>query len=378
MNDLRLQKIRLNWENYFIRKGRECKKFWSEYLEHNSKNNILFILGIGFDPRINIGLETLIDAGAENIVCLGIRIDEGQDSPTQKYSEIVEENYEKIKNLVESKNIKVAKIKMFDSSKRRIGPRELLKVLRDVNLQEHLNIVVDVSALPRCVFFTMLTTLLERIKSSGKHINLHVMVAENPELDNKIKPEIPDEEPYSFPGFSKYISQTTMEDVSKVWIPILGEGKRFHLRRIYDVLKPQEVCPMLPFPAKNPRRCDDLIKEYYEFLFDSIQVEPKNFIYAAEDNPFDVYRQIVYTAIRYNNSLELLGGCITIISPLSSKIMTIGAALSAYELRSQNIRIAAMHLDALGYTLLDNIEYLRNISKHSEIFSIWLTGDCYE
>ena len=99
---------------------------------------------------------------------------------------------------------------------------------------------------------------------------------------------------------------------------------------------------------------------------------------ATEDNPFDVYRQIVYTAIRYNNSLELLGGCITIISPLSSKIMTIGAALSAYELRSQDIKIATMHLDALGYTLLDNIENLRRVSKHSELFSIWLTGDCYE
>jgi len=375
-------KFKLNWENYFIRRGGECKKFWKMYLEQRTEtNNILFILGIGFDPRIDMGLKTIIDAGAENISCLAIRIDEGPDSPTKEYTELVEENYKKIEELVGSKNIRDKLIKMFDKYKRRIGPRELVGLLRGENLTGYPDLIIDVSALPRCIFFTMITELLKSLSNSdnlkNKNKNLHVLVAENPELDKKIKQDVPDEEPYSLPGFGKDISRTSTENIPKVWIPILGEGKNYHLKRIYESIKPEEVCPMLPFPAKNPRRCDDLIKEYYEFLFDGIQVEPKNFIYAAEDNPFDVYRQIVYTAIRYNNSLKSLGGCITVISPLSSKIMTIGAAIGAYELRKNALQVGVLHLDALGYSITDDIGNLKKIAKKSELFSIWLSGDCY-
>lgn len=372
--------MKLNWENYFIRQGGECKEFWEDYLQQNGEREILFVLGIGFDPRIDIGLKTIVDAGAENINCLAFKVSEGSDSPTKEYDELVEKNYERIQELVGCNSIRSKTIQMFDKNKRRVGPRELIRILRDENLLKYPDIVLDVSALPRCIFFTIITELLQSLTESKnfkkEKRNFHVLVAENPELDKKIKQKVPDEEPYSLPGFGRYISQTSLE-VPRVWIPILGEGKDYHLRRIYDSIKPEEVCPMLPFPAKNPRRCDDLIKEYREFLFDGVQVEPRNFIYAAEDNPFDVYRQIVHTATRYNKSLELLGGSVTIISPLSSKIMTIGAAIAAYDLRKNKTRVGILHIDALGYSLSEKIEKLESIAKQSELFSIWLTGECY-
>ncbi|KYK35541.1 MAG: hypothetical protein AYK19_22380 [Theionarchaea archaeon DG-70-1] len=372
--------LQRTWENYFIVRGRICSEFWKKYLEER-KRKIFFIMGIGFDPRSIIGLETIINAGVKDINCLAIKIEEGPDSPSLELEEMIRVNYSKIERVLSPANLLTEPIKMFDNG-RRVGPQEIIKLLNDsskVNLADYSDIVVDASALPRCIFFLIITELLHIIDNNDMPINFHVIVAENSELDKEIKQEALDENAYPFPGFERATSAEYLEGIPKICIPILGENKEYHLRKICDNLKPEEVCPMLPFPAKNPRRCDDLIKEYYEFLFDSISVEPRNFIYAAENNPFDVYRKIIYTVQRYNKSLEPLGGSIKmIVSCLSSKIMTIGAAIAAYELRKNNYHVAVWHLDARGYSLSKDIkEKLEAVTEKSELFSIWLTGECY-
>ena len=369
------------WENYFIVRGEKCLEFWKKYLGEK-KHKIFFIMGIGFDPRSFIGLETIINAGVRDINCLAIEIEEGPDSPSKELEEMIRMNYSKIERLLSPANLNTETIKMFDNG-RRVGPQEIIRLLNDsgkISLTDYSDIVVDASALPRGIFFLIITELLQIIDNNDVSINFHVMVAENSELDKEIKQEALDENAYPFPRFERATSVAYLEGIPKIWIPILGENKEHHLRKIYDNLKPEEVCPMLPFPAKNPRRCDDLIKEYYEFLFDSISVEPRNFIYAAEDNPFSVYRKIIYTAQRYNKSLKPLSESIRmIISCLSSKIMTIGAAIAAYELRKNNHHVAVWHLDARGYSLSEDIkEKLEAVTGKSELFSIWLTGECYD
>jgi hypothetical protein len=369
------------WENYFIVRGEKCSEFWKKYLEERKKHKIFFIMGVGFDSRSTIGLETIMNAKIKDIECLAIEIEEGSDSPSKELEELVEANYNRIKELL-SANLTTRTVKMLEDG-RRVGPQEIIGLLNDssmVDLTAFTDVVLDVSALPRCLFFLTITEILSIIDRKNLPINFHVMVAENSELDKEIKQEALDENAYPFPGFERATSAEYLEGIPKIWIPILGEDKEYHLRKIYDTLKPEEVCPMLPFPAKNPRRCDDLIKEYYEFLFDSILVEPRNFIYATESNPFSVYRKIIYTAQRYSKSLEPLSGSVRmILSCLSSKIMTVGAALAAYELRKKNCYVAVWHLDARGYSLSgDTRERLRAVTEKSELFSIWLIGECYD
>ncbi len=339
-------------------------------------------MGIGFDSRSTMGLETIVDAKVKDIECLAIKIEEGSDSPSRELEDLVDANYNRIKKLSSSANLATKIVSMFEDG-RRVGPREIIGLLNDsgmVDLTAFTDVVLDVSALPRCLFFLTITEMLNIIDRKNLPINFHVMVAENSELDKEIKQEALDENAYPFPGFERATSAEYLEGIPKIWIPILGEDKEYHLRKIYDELKPEEICPMLPFPAKNPRRCDDLIKEYYEFLFDSISVEPRNFIYAAENNPFSVYRKIIYTAQRYSKSLEPLSESVKmILSCLSSKIMTVGAALAAYELRKNNCHVAVWHLDARGYSLSEDIrEKLGAVTEKSELFSIWLTGECYD
>ena len=76
--------------------------------------------------------------------------------------------------------------------------------------------------------------------------------------------------------------------------------------------------------------------EYQQILFDEQRLDPRNFLYASELNPFEVYRQLRAAVQHYEKVFQLLGGCRVAISPLSSKLMSLGALLVAYEPKSDH------------------------------------------
>ncbi len=51
--------------------------------------------------------------------------------------------------------------------------------------------------------------------------------------------------------------------------------------------------------------------------------------------------------------------------------MSLGALLAAYELKQSGQGIAVAHVDSQGYTL-------DNSKMDSEVFGLWLAGECYE
>jgi len=157
---------------------------------------------------------------------------------------------------------------------------------------------------------------------------------------------------------------------------LLGEGQEQQFRVIQDFVKPSEVLPVLPSPAKNLRRADDLVIEFREILFDSLRLDPRNFIYGHEQNPFILYRQLHSVIERYRTSLKPLGGARFVLSALSSKLMSLGALLVAYELKPENI-VGLAHVASNGYqfgTLQPN-EFTPNAT---ELFGLWLAGEYYE
>src|SRR6266496_4062118 len=136
------------------------------------------------------------------------------------------------------------------------------------------------------------------------------------------------------------------------------------------------VLPVLPSSARNLRRADDLVIEYREILFDSLRLDPRNFIYGHEQNPFVVYRQLHSVIARYRRSLKPLGGACFVLSALSSKLMSLGALLVAYELKPENI-VGLAHVASSGY----HFETPQvNIAKLgvTELFGLWLAGDYYD
>jgi hypothetical protein len=267
--------------------------------------------------------------------------------------------------------------------RRRVGAQNARILTSKLDLSEYSDVIVDVSALPRSLYFPILGGLLtraDRIQGElGPPLNLHVVAAENSEVDKRIRKVAPDETASYIPGFSAEMELEAVDGVPKVWIPILGEKRSAQLERIYNLIQPDEVCPLLPSPSYNPRRSDDLIVEYQDLLFDRWQVEANDLVYASERNPFEVYRQLVRTIRHHQFTLGPLGGCRAAISALSSKLLSLGALLAAYDSKrwhetGEVSSIALAHVDVGGYDIDDPSDD----ESETELFSLWLTGDCYE
>jgi hypothetical protein len=80
--------------------------------------------------------------------------------------------------------------------------------------------------------------------------------------------------------------------------------------------------------------------------------------------------------IQYDHALKPLGGCKIILSALSSKLLSIGALLAAYDLKQKNYSIGVAHVEAQGYTMSG-----KNGMKseaEGELFSLWIAGEGYD
>src|SRR5262249_28573925 len=162
--------------------------------------------------------------------------------------------------------------------------------------------------------------------------NLQVVVCENPELDSIILAEgVMDPAPIS--GFISGLTQDARPAEVRVWAPVIGEGQGAQLEALYHYLEPHEICPVLPFPARNPRRADSLIIEHRQLLFERMEVEPRNIIYADETNPFDVYRALCRLNARYGEAIAPLGEAKIVTSVHASKMLSLGVLLASWEAR---------------------------------------------
>ena len=371
----------LRWDPYFMRKGEEFYKFWEQYLTM-AEHNILYVLGQGFDPRMCTGLEAIIKFGGNGgRDCLLINFIEGPDSPSIQLIESVKNNRTNLEKLISGRGrLQEKEIQMWSSKgrdRRRVSSISASKIFDNINaIKNYTDIVVDISALPRAIYFTLIAKLIHILDENdhSKHINLHVVIHEDAQLDEKIKDVGVDETASFVHGFAG----TSMESegtskIPKVWIPILGENQGVQLGRIYSFINPDEICPVLPHPSVNPRRSNDLLMSYRDLIFDQWSIEPRNIIYASEQNPFDIYRQITKIILRDNKALKPIGGCKAFISAQSNKLLSIGALLAAYDLQKkmESKRVGIVHIESLGYEM-------HNINTMSgELFSLWIQGDCY-
>jgi len=370
---------RPRWEQYLNFKGPECDSFWEDYLRESNRD-VLFVLGLGFDPRMCTGIKAILNAGGSGKrECLLVEFDEGAHSPSKKYKDRVNENRLTLEALLNGKGrLQPVTIPMWSDDGRRIGARRASEIVDgDSMLSSYTDVIVDISALPRGIYFPLLAKLLyeiDNLQDCDRKVNLHVTVAEDVGTDKMIQEEGIDETATYLHGFSSALEREATAGIPIVWIPVLGEGKEIQLVRIYDHVKPDEICPVLPSPSRNPRRGDDLLLEYQELLFDRLRVEPQNIIYSCEHNPFETYRQIYRTIQRYDSALQPLRGCKIVISAISSKLLSIGALLAAYEAKKADYMVGIAHIESHGYVIKED----ELPEGNEELFSLWLAGECYD
>lgn len=380
------QGIRRRWDPSFIVYPDDFPEFCSTYLS-DQEEQILFIAVTGFDPRACAGCSKLIDeSGAENITAILVDIDEGRTSPSSEHKDLIEENKDVFDNILadvdDVRNVTIEMWKGKGLSKRRANPRNAQQILpAESELHSYDKVIFDISAMPKSVMFSVIGKAIS-IFNQGNDENsdvsdIYTIVTENPSLDKAIEAVGPEDTATYIPGYGTHLEQeATLRDPS-IWILILGENKTEHLRRAHNTIEPEEVLPVFPSPSRNPRRADDLLNEYHELLFDEWSVEPTNFVYASESNPFDLYRQILSVAMDYRDALQPIGECKFAVTVTSSKLLSIGAMLGVLDLKWNDFSTGLAQVRYDGYRLPDGDSIITK-DYDTNLYCVGLSGTPYE
>ena len=368
-------KATMRWDPYVLVGGQGFDAFWKTHLAGGSRE-VLFILGRGFDPRALKAIERFRAFGTLPKVWLLV-FDNGQvDSPLR--TELTEANHRELLALVGSDNVVELPVRIGMGSATATSRSTTRAISGQGAIVTPDDVVVDISAIPRVVALSAIAKLIhdldECAEDGGKETNLHVVAAESVQTDLEAKGSLMDEVA-NLVGFSGRLNEETTEDVPRVWFPVLGEAQQRRLEVIRDSVNPDEICPVVPFPSRDPRRGDQIVSEHVAVLFEDFRVEPSNILRASEFNPFEAYRQLFLAMDRYRRALRELGGCKAFVSPLSSKLLSVGALLACYDHRFG---------DVIGERLTVGIPYVETAAYadpelgedvESELYSMWIRGE---
>lgn len=385
------------WDHYVFRRGSGVHDLW-DGLHDNRPMRVLYIAGRGFDVRA----QTVMREYVTNLQSAGRRVDSAKllligfsgYELDEDIRALTEENAAALETIFKplgpSQTITLGE---STSDEDDISASNLLrggvqKVLATVS--DHTDIVLDVSSMPRMTYLALLTSLLQKlvpdkqIKKGEPHplaakgVNFQVLVAEDAKLDGLIKAEDPSNQLVQIPGFAGAFQAESIKDWPLVLFPILGENRINQLIKVLaSIPNEAEICPVVPHPSKNLRRADDLLVEYRDVLFKSGRAPTNNIMYVHESNPFEAYRQLLGAMRRYQKSMNVLGNCRLVVTPLGSKLVTVGAGLACFEMRpaeaSATYRVAVPLAEPKRYVA--SVQSLKD--SKPDISALLLTGEAY-
>lgn len=350
------------WDPCIAHRGADVDAFVTDYFAV-AKRRTLFVAGAGFDPRSTAVATRLAVAGASVRALL---FQENRPNPPQWQVDRASANTRAL--LVAMANREVVPVEIFGADGAVIGGRNVISILSQQEFDDITDVVVDISALSVGTSFPAIRYFVERIERQKGPANLHVFVAHDPTLDADIQ-SVPSDAPGYIHGFKGGSTLDGSVSAAKLWLPQLATGRRGALGRLHDFVAPHDTCPILPFPAKNPRLGDELAEEYLTELENSWSVDTRNIVYADESDPLDLYRTILRLDDLRKPVFAETGGSLLVLSPLGSKIMALGALLAALE---RDLPVA--HVEAIGYDLAPSVP--AEIGSPS-LVHIWLEGDAY-
>ena len=350
------------WDPCVAHRGAEVDAFITGYFGAGARR-ILFVAGAGFDPRSTAVAARLAGTGAS---VRALFIQENRPNPSQGLVERARANTDALLAAITERA--VVAVDIFGADGAVIGGRNAIGILGRHKFGEVTDVVVDVSAMSVGTSFPIIRYFVERIERRRGPANLHVFVAHDPKLDADIRSS-PSDAPGYVHGFKGGSTLDGSAAAAKLWLPQLAAGRRGALGRLHDFVAPHDTCPILPFPASNPRLGDALAEEYLTELESGWSVDTRNIVYADESDPLDLYRTILELDDLRKPVFAETGGSLLVLSPLGSKVMALGALMAALE---RNLPVA--HLEPIGYELGPSVPM--EIAGPN-LVHIWLEGDVY-
>ena len=364
-------KSRPLWERCIHHRGQDAIDFTQEYFKP-SKRRVLLIGGAGFDPRS-------LSVPAQLSACCGDRLTglfvrEERPNATDALRKKADTNDSKLRELIP--RVDIFPIEVFDIDNAPVGGRRATRALHErIDLNLITDVVLDCSAISVGVMFPFARYCYEATRRSDRTKNFHIVVLDDPATDNSIHSTACGK---SAPlhTFNGGLALDCNNEAARLWLPQLGTRKREFLNLIFQDVKPHAVCPIIPFPSRNPRTGDALIQEYGD-LFEGVSdpmaptwnVDARDIVYTHEKSPLDLYRSVLRIDDARKRVFSQTGSQI-ILSPLGSKAVAIGLLMAALERE-----FAVVSVESIEYQFVnpDQNSHLPN----AELVHLWLHGEAY-
>ena len=352
------------WDRCIVQRGTEVDAFLRDFLVAPERH-LFLIVGGGFDPRSTVLGEAVAKFDKPGTAALIIR--EERPNAAAALRARADANSTRLREALPRAT--VASIRVFADDNAVIGGREVVRVLSGLDLRGVTDVLLDISALSTGVFFPAASFLYAAAEAQG--FNLHLFVTEEPAIDHGIVGNACDT-PGPLHGFKGGLGLESSRDAAKLWLPQLVPGRTKTLDHIYRYLTPEDVCPILPFPAADPRLPDRLMDEYRELLT-AWGVDFRNCFYAAENDPLDLYRTILRIEHTRHRVFAEAGGSLVTISPTGSKILSVGALLAALEKG-----LPVVLIESVGYEVdLETFERSFDELRAQNLVHVWISGEAY-
>lgn len=350
------------WDPCVAHRGPHVETFITDYFT-SAGRVVLFIAGAGFDPRSTAVASRLAQTGA---TIRAVLFKENRPKPLRDLSERATVNTGILASSFAQHD--VVPVEIFGPDNAVIGGRNIVTSLHHQNFDGVTDLVVDLSALSVGTSFPMIRYLVERVERGQGAPNLHLFVAHDPNLDSAIQ-SIPSDSPGYVHGFRGGSSLDGSAGAAKLWLPQLASGRRGALGRLHSFVDPHDTCPILPFPAADPRLGDRLAEEFLIELESGWSVDTRNIVYADEGDPLDLYRTILRLDDLRRPVFQEVGGSLLVLSPLGSRVTALGALMAALE---RDLPVA--YLESIGYALDGSVTVM---CDRPNLVHIWLEGEVY-
>lgn len=350
------------WNRSISHQGKSANQFIQDYF---SDRTVFLIAGAGFDPRSTAVAEAVSNACSNPLA--GLLIREERANPDSLQLVAAGNHQTRLQELVP--NNTALPIQIFSADNAVTGGIQAARAVANLDLQGITDVVVDVSALSLGISFPVARVLCELLPQ-GAQPNLHVMFVSEPSTDQEIESTAGDQVT-TVHGYKGGLGLDSNNDAAKLWLPLLFRKQRSVLDKIHSFVEPDETCPVLPFPCLNPRLPDELIQYYGESFESSWEVDPKNLVFADEQKPLDIYRTILRIDDARRQVFQDVCGSMTVLTPIGSKVLAIGAMLAAIERD-----FPVVYIESIDYRVdLDKLQQLRQGT--GDIGHVWISGEAY-
>lgn len=352
----------LRWDPCISHRDEDAREFIADFFSDVTRKTLL-ICGAGFDPRATETAQLLNEAAGSRLKAHFIR--EDRPRPDAELLLAAAKNEKSLCELITESEVHHVPI-FSDDEKTVVAGRRIVQMFHKLTITDVTDIVIDISALSTGVSFPLIRHLFGLAEKNVVFPNLHIMVSTSTQVDDAIQTQLMDRH-NSVPGFGEELVLAEGTRKPKLWLPQLANSAVPALEIIHRAFDFEEICPIVPFPAKSCRAVEELVEIFSSQISESWAVDDRDFLYAAEDDPLDLYRTILRVDMLRRATYEIEGGSLTVLSPLGTKAMALGALLAAL-----NLDLPILYVEAQRYKM----KHIANGEPYG-LIHLWLTGQAY-